>query len=143
MLQKFFRSFILYSQSKRKRKDNLVMFLSERIKGPFVFQFYRSLITLFRCYSVHLCTIYLPQGRRVWDYTCFFKRTVSRHARRRKTPIGLQICGGGRGSPLPPRQTCLFKFNSTRGKQACASRARQTRETCVHVARCNTCAFIS
>lgn len=35
-------------------------------------------------------------------------------------------------SPLAPRQAGLFKFNSTRGKQACASRARQTRETCVH-----------
>lgn len=74
---------------------------------------------------MHLRAIYSllqRDGTRTWDYTCF-KRTVGRHARETKeadwAPVNMR-----EGGPA----VCLFKFGSTRGKQACASRATDTRD---------------
>lgn len=74
----------------------------------------------------------------VWDYTCS-ERTVGRHATRRDERIGSgdrsrarsATAGANIAVRRRPRRLCLFKFGSTRGKQAGGYRARQTRETCV------------
>lgn len=90
------------------------------------FNFNRSLLLQCKNIVLRVCAIYSSRIgiSRVWDYTCFNKRTVDGHARNKRRRLGGKYAG--------PGVFIQIQFD-TRKTSVRVHRARQTRETCVRV----------